>query len=273
MNLGEALDHVNQRAWNSRDAKREFTTNDGWSDPGERAAFDWVAERVRGQPLLDVGVGAGRTVPLMQAMSSDYTAVDYTEKLVGLCRERYPTLDVRWMDARDMSALPSNHYAFVQFSWNGIDCVDHEDRIRILEEMKRVTRPGGLILYSSHNRQGPGYREPFSRILPVFTLNPLKLGWRTWKSLKRLPAASVNYVKHARLTRDFEGYSVATAAAHNFGIVIVYTTLEHERQVMSELGLEIEAIFGSTDTKRIPNDAQSHDAWWLHFIAKKPLTA
>lgn len=55
--------------------------------------------------------------------------------------------------------------------------------------------------------------------------------------------------------------------------MIVYTTLEHERQVMSELGLEIEAIFGSTDTKRIPNDAQSHDAWWLHFIAKKPLTA
>lgn len=270
MNLGEALDHVNQRAWNSRDAKREFTSSAGWSDPGERAAIEWVAERCRDQPILDVGVGAGRTVPMLKALSNDYTAVDYTQKLVDLCHERYPTLDVRWMDARDMSALPSNHYALVQFSWNGIDCVDHDDRLRILAEMKRVTRPGGVILYSSHNREGPGYREPFKRILPIFTLNPLKLGVRTLRSLRRLPEASYNYLKHARLTRDFEGYSVATAAAHNFGIVIIYTTLAHERQQLAELGMELEAVFGSTDMQRIPVDAPSTDAWWLHFVARKP---
>lgn len=270
MNLGKALDHVNQSAWNSRDARREFTTHPGWSDPGERAAIEWVASRTRGQPILDVGVGAGRTVPMLTALSSDYTAVDYTHRLIDLCKERHPGLDLRWMDARDMSALPSGHYAFVQFSWNGIDCVDYDDRMRILQEMKRVTRPGGLILFSSHNREGPGYREPFSRIFPVFTFNPLKLGVRTMRTLRRLPAASYNYLRHARLTRDFDGYSIATAAAHNFGIVIVYTTLAHERRQIADLGLELEAVFGSTDTQRIPDDAASSDAWWLHFVARKP---
>ncbi|MGF6777651.1 class I SAM-dependent methyltransferase [Paraburkholderia sp. GAS334] len=270
MNLGKALDHVNQSAWNSRDAKREFTHNPGWSDPGERAAVEWVASRTRGQPILDIGVGAGRTVPLLTALSKDYTAVDYTQKLIDLCKERYPEIDLRWMDARDMSALPSNHYAFVQFSWNGIDCVDYDDRMRILQEMKRVTRPGGLILFSSHNRGGPGYREPFSRILPVFSFNPVKLGWRTFRTLRRMPIAAYNYLHNARLTRDFEGYSIATAAAHNFGIVIVYTTLAHERRQIADLGLELEAVFGSTDSQRIPDDAASSDAWWLHFVAKKP---
>jgi SAM-dependent methyltransferase len=158
----------------------------------------------------------------------------------------------------------------VQFSWNGIDCVDYEGRMRILQEMRRVTRPGGLILFSSHNREGPGYREPLSRILPVFTYNPVKLAWRSWRTLRRLPIASFNYLRHARLTRDFDGYSIATAAAHNFGIVIVYTTLAHERRQIKELGLELEAVFGSTDAQRIPNDAPSSDAWWLHFIARKP---
>ncbi|HEY1998028.1 class I SAM-dependent methyltransferase [Paraburkholderia sp.] len=270
MNLGKALDNVNQHAWNSRDAKREFTSSQGWSDPGERAAIEWVAARCRDQPILDIGVGAGRTVPMLKALSSDYTAVDYTEKLLELCRGRFPNIDLRWMDARDMSSLPSNHYAFVQFSWNGIDCVDYEGRMRILQEMRRVTRPGGLILFSSHNREGPGYREPLSRILPVFTYNPVKLAWRSWRTLRRLPIASFNYLRHARLTRDFDGYSIATAAAHNFGIVIVYTTLAHERRQIKELGLELEAVFGSTDAQRIPNDAPSSDAWWLHFIARKP---
>lgn len=270
MNLGKALDNVNQHAWNSRDAKREFTSSQGWSDPGERAAIEWVAARCHDQPILDVGVGAGRTVPMLKALSSHYTAVDYTEKLLDLCRSRFPNTDLRWMDARDMSSLPSNHYALVQFSWNGIDCVDYEDRMRILQEMRRVTRPGGLILFSSHNREGPGYREPLSRILPVFTFNPVKLAWRSWRTLRRLPIAGFNYLRHARLTRDFDGYSIATAAAHNFGIVIVYTTLAHERKQIANLGLELEAVFGSTDAQRIPDDAESNDAWWLHFIARKP---
>lgn len=271
MNLSNELDHVNQHAWNSRDARREFTTSRGWSDPGEQAAVDWCAPYCSRQPLLDVGVGAGRTVPMMTALSSDYTAVDYTPKLVELCRARYPHIDVRMMDARDMSALPSDHYALVQFSWNGIDCVDHDGRISILREMKRVARPGGLILFSSHNREGPGFREPLSRLLPAFSFNPLRFGVRTLRSLKRLPPGAINYLRHAHLARDFDGYSLATAAAHNFGIVIVYTTIQHERQTLAALGLELEVMYGSTDSRPIPADAQSSDAWWLHFVARKPV--
>lgn len=270
MNTHSELDRINRTAWMSHDAVREFTTDKTYTDPGEQAAFEWIAPHCSGVPVLDIGIGAGRTIELMKSMSSDYTGIDYTEKLLDMARERFPGTDLRHMDARDMSELPSGHFGLVAFSWNGIDAVDYEGRVRILNEIYRVLRPGGYVLFSSHNRDGPGYGENVWKLLPRLTLNPVKLGWRTLRTLRRLPVASFNYVRHAKLNRDFEGYSIMTAAAHNFGIVIVYTTLREQRRQLAEIGFESDVVFGSCEGDRIPDDAEKSDAWWLHFIAHKP---
>src|SRR5579859_980737 len=159
MSSQSELDRINRVAWNSPDATRVFSIEKTFSDPGEQAAFEWLAPRCVGEPLLDIGIGTGRTIPLMTSISNDYIGVDYTLKLLEIAQSRYPGLDLRHMDARDMSALPSGHYGLAEFSWNGIDCVDYDDRVTILEEMYRVVRPGGYVLCSSHNRGGPGYQE------------------------------------------------------------------------------------------------------------------
>lgn len=270
MNLEHPLDQINQRAWNSHDAMREFTMGKTWSDLGEAAAFDWVAAECADQPILDIGVGAGRTIPLMTAISPHYTGIDYTAKLLDQARVRHPGIDLRYMDARDMVELPSDHYALTAFSWNGIDCVDYEDRTRILKEMYRVTRPGGLVVFSSHNREGPGFQETIWKLLPRFSPNPLRFGWRTLRALRVFPLAAYNYARHVRLHRDYPGYSIKTAGAHYFGIVIVYTTLPEQRRQLTSLGFEIDAVFGSCDGKRIAADKNTSDAFWFHFIARKP---
>ncbi|WP_341312381.1 class I SAM-dependent methyltransferase [Paraburkholderia sp. IMGN_8] len=271
--LQSELDRVNRIAWNSPDATREFTTEKTFSDPGEQAAFDWIGPRCAGQPLLDIGIGAGRTIPLMTAISSDYTGVDYTLKLLEMAKARYPGLDLRHMDARDMSALPSAHYGLVEFSWNGIDCVDYDDRVKILKEMYRVLRPGGYLLFSTHNRGGPGYSENLWQLLPEFTFNPLKLGWRTLRSLRRFQLGTLNYMRNVRLNHDYGSYALKTAAAHNFGIVIVYTTLAEQRRQLAEVGFQSDAVFGSCEGERIPDDVETSSAWWFHFIAHKPVAA
>jgi SAM-dependent methyltransferase len=260
-------------AWNSSDAEREFTLDKSWSDPGEAAAFAWLASRCAGEPLLDIGVGAGRTIPLMTDISNDYTGVDYTVKLLELAKSRFPGRDLRHMDARDMAELPSGHYGLVEFSWNGIDCVDYDDRVTILKEMYRVTRPGGYVLFSSHNRGGPGYRENIWQLLPRFTLNPLKLGWRTLRSIRGFQLGTANYLRHVKLNHDFGGYALKTAAAHNFGIVIVYTTLREQRRQLAEVGFQSDAVFASCNGERIANDVEDSDAFWFHFIAHKPVAA
>lgn len=263
------LDEINQRAWTTRDALREFTREKKWTDPGEASAFAWVERECRGQPLLDIGVGAGRTIPMMMQISCLYTGIDYTASLLDQSRKYFPGVDLRHMDARDMSALPSDRYALTAFSCNGIDCVDYADRERILKEMHRVTRPGGLVLFSTHNRGGPGFGERPLQLLPRFSANPLRFGWRVLRAGRQLPVALYNYRRHAPLHRDYEGYSIRTAAAHMFGIVIVYTTLAEQRRQLGALGFDVEAAFGSCDGKLIAPEAQTSDAWWLHFVARK----
>jgi ubiquinone/menaquinone biosynthesis C-methylase UbiE len=273
VNSQSELDRINRVAWNSSDAERVFMLDKTYSDPGERAAFAWLAQRCAGEPLLDIGIGTGRTIPLMTAISDDYTGVDYTQKLLDLAKVRFPERDLRHMDARDMSALPSDHYGLAQFSWNGIDCVDYDDRVRILEEMYRVVRPGGYVLFSSHNRSGPGYGENIWQLLPKFTFNPLRLGWRTLRSARRFQLGTLNYVRNAKLNHDYGGYAVNTAAAHNFGIVIVYTTLREQRRQLAQVGLQCDAVFDSSVGNLITDDVEPSDAWWFHFIAHKPLAA
>ncbi|WP_133645546.1 class I SAM-dependent methyltransferase [Paraburkholderia flava] len=273
MNVQPSFDQINQRAWNSRDALREFTRDKTWTDPGEESAFAWCADECRNQPLLDIGIGAGRTIPMMKQISSDYTGIDYTAALLDEARARFPDTALHQMDARNMSALPSDHYALTTFSWNGIDCVSYDDRVSILKEMFRVTRPGGLVLFSSHNREGPGFRENIWSLMPRFSLNPLRYGWRTLRTIRVLPLSIYNYRRHARFHQNHEGYSIKTASAHYFGILIVYTTIAEQRRQLVSLGFVPEAIFNCDDGGRIDDSVQTNDAWWLHFVARKPLSA
>jgi SAM-dependent methyltransferase len=270
MDTAVAPDLINRRTWGSRQALDEYAHGASWSDAGEQAAFAWLAPRCRNGPLLDIGVGAGRTIPLMLRLSSDYTGIDYTPTLLARSRARFPHADLRYMDARDMSALPASNYALTAFSCNGIDSVCYDDRERILTEMFRVTRPGGFVFFSTHNRDGPGFRETPLTLLPAFSVNPLRFAWRVLRALRLSPLAIVNYLRHVRLHRDYSGYSIKTAAVHSFGIVIVYTTLTEQRRQLAALGLELDAVFASANGARLADEARSTDTWWMHFIAHKP---
>ncbi|WP_420997517.1 class I SAM-dependent methyltransferase [Cupriavidus sp. 30B13] len=266
-----AQDRINQHAWRSWGARRWFGTASEWTDPGEGAAIAWVAAQVRGQPILDVGVGGGRTVPMLRALSNDYTAVDYMPEMVEICRRNHPGVRVEQMDARDMSQLPDNHFALVMFSFNGIDAVDYAGRQAILREFARVLRPGGLVLFSSHNIRGPSYRENLSMFLrlPRLSANPVAVGIDTARVLCNLPLATFNYLRHSRLNREFDGYAIRVCAAHKFGIVIVYTELEAQRRTLAQLGLHTEAVFGNVDEAPLRAGQDLAGIYWFHFIARK----
>lgn len=270
MNLHVNIDEINREAWNSADARRKLTMDMRWTDRGEQAALEWVTEEARHRPILDIGVGPGRTVPLLRAVSNDYIGIDYTAKLLDLCRSRHPGVDLRHMDARDLSGFADASFSLVVFSFNGIDCVDYGDRVLILKEIHRVLEPGGLVLFSSHNKDGPGHRENIWQFLPRFTLNPIKLGWRTLRTIRTMPLATYNYLRNSKLNREFDGYSVRNAAAHNFGIVIVYTSVKEQLRQLKEVGFTTEAVFDSSKGAPVVDGQETSDVWWFHFIARKP---
>src|SRR5688500_10454126 len=122
----------NKAVWGQRRSVAEYAAREGFVDEGERVLFGEVEPLVRGQPILDLGVGAGRTVPLLSPLASRYVALDYAPEMVDTCRARFPAIDVRVGDARDPSMFAGESFGLVAFSYNGIDAIDHEGRARVL---------------------------------------------------------------------------------------------------------------------------------------------
>jgi SAM-dependent methyltransferase len=265
------VDSVNRRTWQQRSTVEQYRHLRGWTDPGEQAAVEWARSLFQGQPILDIGVGAGRTTALLRPLASDYLGIDYTAEMVDACRETYPDVRFEHMDARNLQPLPTDHFGLVMFSFNGIDSVAPGDRRMILREVHRVLRPGGLFLVSSHNRHGPGARET-PRLHVAFSANPLRLGWRLVRTLAALPRAIRNHLRLRAANEEHEDWALRNCGAHDFGLLVVYTSLAEQQRQLQEAGFEVEAVFDSQRGQPVTPDLDTRDVWWFLSVARKPLT-
>ena len=122
----------------------------------ERAIFDAIGPVLKDSRLLDLGVGGGRTTHELIRRCDHYVGADYAEPMVAACRTKFADQilnhDVRF-EVADARALPFEDACFdvVFFSFNGIDLVGQDARATALAECRRVLRPGGHFIYSSHN--------------------------------------------------------------------------------------------------------------------------
>ena len=263
------VDTVNRGTWRQRSTVEQYRHLVGWTDPGEQAAVEWARSLFQGQPILDIGVGAGRTTALLRPLGSDYLGIDYTAEMVAACRATYPGVRFEHMDARNLQQLPAGHFGLAMFSFNGIDSVAPEDRALILREVRRVLRPGGLFIVSSHNRNGPGARET-PRLHVTFSANPLRLGWRVLRMLAAMPRAIRNHLRLRAANEDHEEWALRNCGAHDFGLLVVYTSLNEQRRQLRQAGFEVDAVFDSQRGQAVVPGQDTSDVWWFHSVARKP---
>jgi len=266
--VNAGLDTVNRNAWKLPSTVRVYQRLEGWTDPGERAAVEHVGAAMRGRPILDIGVGAGRTTALLRAISPDYVGIDYTPEMVAACRARHPDARIEHMDARDLRRFEDSRFALAVFSFNGIDAVHVDDRQRVLREVHRVLQPGGFFIVSAHNRNGPGHGER-PRLHLDFSWNPLKLGWGALKLARSLPRSWLNARRLRALNETHADWSIMNCGAHEFGIVVVYTTLAEQKRQLEAAGFEVEAVFDNVAGRPVDDGADTGAIWWLHYVARK----
>jgi SAM-dependent methyltransferase len=233
----------------------------------EIAALDSVATSMLGVPILDIGVGGGRTAPMLSKLSGDYLGIDYSQEMVSACQRRFPGLKFDWMDARKMDRITTASVGLAVFSCNGISMVGHDDRLAILREVVRVLRPGGKFVFTTYNRNSPAASAGFCWPDFVPTRHLLRLAVRSARFGRDTMQSLINRRRALRHEQTTPDYAVINDPCHNHGVMLYYITLERQRQqlIRSGFGRNIVAFDGRG--RLIADDTRTDS---MALVAQKP---
>ena len=76
--------------------------------------------------------------------------IDINEDMVKEAKNDHPNMDIRQMDACDLK-FPDESFDTVFFPFHGIDYI-YPDIYKAVSEARRVLKPEGVFIMSSHNR-------------------------------------------------------------------------------------------------------------------------
>ena len=257
------IDHLNTRTM-KRSVKDYVRANE--LKVSEKAGLSAIAAEARNRPILDLGVGAGRTVRALMDISRDYVGVDSVPEMVETCRERFASAHFEQADARNLSQFEDNSFFFTVFSANGICMVDHEGRMAILREVFRLLEPGGAFLFSSYNRNCSNY-ETFFRF-PAFklTADPFKLMVRGLRFPFDTGISVLNWTRLKGQEQRCNEYSIINDASHNYAVMLYYTSLENHLRQLELTGFRDVIAFDAAG-QRITKSTRDNS---ILFLARKP---
>ena len=108
----------------------------------------YIEEGISGREhlrILDVGAGTGRyAVPLSEA-GHEVTAIELVNYNLGILKKKGSSVTARRGNALNLSKYPADHYDIVLELGPLYHLFSFEDKLRVLQEARRVVKPGGLI--------------------------------------------------------------------------------------------------------------------------------
>jgi SAM-dependent methyltransferase len=229
--------------------------------PVESAVLVRYRDEVLARHVLDLGCGGGRLAAHLRLFTTHYLGIDISPHMIEHCRRRFPDLrfaegDIRWLDGID-----TRSFAVVFAVANLIDAVDHDDRLRALGEVHRVLAPGGLFVFSTHNRNW------------ALAGTPPRLQ-RSLRPMVQL-RAGVDYVvqcyRHVVLRR-FEhvasDYAVLNDPGRGYSLLHYYIGREAQRRQLAATGFTLLEVLGESGS---PIAAHDDDRGYssLMYVARR----
>ncbi len=260
----EHIDRINKKAM--RGSVADYARLEALTK-SEKAALNYVSETVD-NPILDIGVGGGRTVKALCQISKDYVGIDYVDEMIVACRKKFPGVRFMQGDARDLTSFENNSFHTIMFSMNGISMVDHEGRIKILQEVYRLLSPGGAFLFSTYNQDNVDHNKLFRFPKFVFSTNPLKLGTRGLRYACNLLIVMYNRSRFRKLEVYTDEYSIVNDECHNYATMLYYITQTNQYKQLTSVGFDRDIVAFDASGHLI-KDGTPNDS--IFYVARKSI--
>jgi SAM-dependent methyltransferase len=253
----------------AKPSNRGRDAREPWTDPGVVA---WYEERTDllpaeallferyvgpGSAVLDVGVGAGRTTGYLRDRADSYLGVDYSPAMVEAARQHHPDARLEVDDATRLDRVPEASVDVAVFSFNGIDYVDERGRASVFAALRRVLRPGGVLIFSSHNPRFVQRPSPMPFLRQVVRRPRAVLRW--------LAAFLRHLLRKLTEGQFWRGRGSTFDPAHG-GVHTYAASPRRVRRELRAVGFLVEAIVPDDEIRSTHSGALT--APWYYYAAR-----
>ncbi len=198
--------------------------------------------------VLELGCGAGRALGYFVQLGAEVHGIDISEAMVEHCRARYPSAQVQVGDMTRLSESVTGPFDSVLAADNILDSFDDQTRRWVIEQIRELLAPGGLLVFSSHNlgavgRDGHGNHAISARSPSLGFLWGV-LASRSPLELLRAPLRLVRRRRNRRrlgpLQYTASDHAVLNDVAHDYALLHYYVTRDYQERQLAELGFELQ---------------------------------
>jgi SAM-dependent methyltransferase len=162
--------------------------------------------------------------------------VDYSPVMVDYLRKHMPEVGVRQADFCDLSIFADRSFDFALATDNLIDALSHEHRLRALGESARVLRPGGILVFSSHNIH---YQRALSGPHLDWSSNPARLA----KNWVKYTLSCWNHLRVKGLRKMTPEYALLNDPGHYYACLHYYVARSTVQAQLAANGLRLLEVF------------------------------
>jgi len=235
--------------WEKKEVVEDYASDKfiGLQKP-EQFILDEIHTELTGCNMLDIGVGGGRTTFHFAPMVKNYHGIDISNNMIKKCREKYGHWNNVKFDVAsvvDLKMFEDSTFDFVLFSFNGIDYINNEDRHSALKEIKRVLKPHGMFVFSSHNYDA------------IYKLLDTKTNgfWFVTKL----------FLYNTFFGKKGNGYAIMNDGAHDFKLKTYYIKRSAQIEVLEDLGFKFVKTYDSMGESKIVES----DEDWIYYFCRK----
>jgi ubiquinone/menaquinone biosynthesis C-methylase UbiE len=203
------------------------------------AMIEWMNLR-QGSAVLDIGCGMGRHAQVLKALGYRVTGLDLSEVLLAEARRNDPEGSIVWVKG-DMRKLPFDSEAYEAAvnwftSFGYFD--DLQDNVRVLQEMRRVLKPGGRYLIDFLN---PEFLK--SHLVPFSERVDDHSGWHITEKRSIEDDFVVKNIEVKPRVDD----SCNQGSSRYFKERVRLIGLEQFEGMLAETGLALDKVYGDYD--------------------------